>query len=188
MIENIDIKINELKLSPKYEEKTEEEITFFENEYKLKLPQDYRYFIKKYGIVVFNEDICFLPSQNYPWSKNEYQSIVNFYGLDNGNLDLRKIINRYTNRLPDFLIPIAEFPGGNQICLKVGEDKYGSVFLWDHEKEQDIIEGKENVYFTSNSFYDFLMSFKICKNQLENVDSKIANIKISDKFLKRFQK
>ncbi|MDR3668689.1 MAG: SMI1/KNR4 family protein [Ignavibacteriaceae bacterium] len=65
-------------------------------------------------------------------------------------------------RLPINLLPIANDPGGNLVCISCLGKDYGSVYFWDHENEVDYeIEDDtnySNLYLVSHSFKEFLES------------------------------
>jgi SMI1-KNR4 cell-wall len=86
-----------------------------------------------------------------------------FFGLhpDDPN-DLIANIERFSDRIPNNMIPIASDPGGNLVVLSVeGKDK-GKVYFWDHEEEAD--EGEiptyDNLYLVANDFDDFLADLR----------------------------
>jgi hypothetical protein len=65
-------------------------------------------------------------------------------------------------RIPSYMIPIANDPFGNLICLSCGEQDYGYIYFWDHELESgeiDLDDSKfENLSYISDSLGSFLNS------------------------------
>ena len=82
-------------------------------------------------------------------------SAVNwFYGLGSSpanDLDWNR--DQVRLRMPPELLPIADDPGGNQICLGIDGDARGKVYFWDHEREG---AGWTNVDLVADSFEAFL--------------------------------
>ncbi|MCX7570161.1 SMI1/KNR4 family protein [Tumebacillus sp. DT12] len=66
----------------------------------------------------------------------------------------------YTDLLSDerilpHLVPIANDPFGNLICLSVAGEDLGKVYFWDHEIEPKTA-GYENMSLIADSFTEFL--------------------------------
>lgn len=116
-------------------------------------------------------------------------TIVNFYGLSQEHFDF---INCYTDRTPNELIPIAECPGGNQLCIGINNNSLNKIYYWDHNKEKMQISTIEDMWepvtLIYDSFFDFIMSSEELKEDEDLGDTRIENIKVSDKFLSRFKK
>ena len=89
------------------------------------------------------------------------------------------------------MIPIAECPGGDQLCIGINNKMVGKIYYWDHNKEKlqvnTIEEMWEPVTLIYNSFFDLIMSSQELKENEEFDDSIIENIKVSNKFLSRFK-
>ena len=103
-------------------------------------------------------------------STKGFQDISFFYGVGT-EYDVSRMLKIYIHRIPENYIPIAELPGGNQLCIDANSNSpdYGRIYLWDHENECD--GGFENVYQVANSFSDFIASFEKEKNNNEEDDS-----------------
>ena len=105
------------------------------------------------------------------------------------NFDLKLIINRYKDRIPNDLIPIAECPGGDQLCIGIKNKAFGKIYYWDHNKEKiqvnTIEEMWEPVTLIYNTFFDLITSSQELKENKNFDDSTIENIKVSEKFLSR---
>jgi cell wall assembly regulator SMI1 len=63
-------------------------------------------------------------------------------------------------RMPSHILPIANDPFGNQICISCGTLDYGYIYFWDHENEVDYsVSGDDdysNLYLISRSLNEFL--------------------------------
>lgn len=100
------------------------------------LPDDYRYFLSKYGGgMLSSEDgtIKVAVAEPCPWGDLVRPEL--FYALLPGHrYDLEVQLETYRGRIPDGVLPIADDPGGNQTCLDVAGAFPGSVWFWDHEQ------------------------------------------------------
>ena len=87
-----------------------------------------------FGTLNFNvTEVVFYPANTVD---EETFTIVNFYSLNGDNFDLKLIINRYKGRIPNDLIPIAECPGDDQLCIGINNKAFGKIYYWDHNKEK----------------------------------------------------
>ena len=136
------------------------------------LPVTYRHFLLKFKTSMFFDNmIVYRPLESSPWDSDGTQGLDEFYGLtlganqDSGLSTLPKKYSTYLDRVPYSVVPIAEAPGGNQICLGVESPVEGKIFFWDHEDEREIMgEHKndfENMYLIANTFEDFIGSLMI---------------------------
>lgn len=125
----------------------------FEKEFQIRLPDEYRQFIIKYnGGYPEPDGFKFM-------NKSKGSSVDRFLGLvDDEYEDIRKYIQKYKDRIPTNLIPIAYDPGSNLVCISVSGEDFGSVYFWEHELEFD--EGQKpdysNVTIIANNFNEFL--------------------------------
>ncbi len=65
------------------------------------------------------------------------ESVANtFYGVGIGGLyDLDAVLYRLDDVIPiDRVIPIADDPGGNQICLGIRSEYFGKIYFWVHDE------------------------------------------------------
>ena len=97
--------------------------------------------------------------------------------------------------MPNSIIPIAECPGGNQLCIGIGEQNNGNVYFWDHENEleakrmlgidrfSEINNYWDNIFLVAQSFYDFIMCLEVMED-LESNDDDLVEIWLSDDLLK----
>lgn len=148
----------------------EDVIRSIEKECKLKLPIEYKMFLLNFSNCIFKDDIYYQSIEKSPWTPGDgLESVEVFYGLENDDINLRKRIQQYSGRIPDGLIPIAESPGGNQICIGVKGKYTERIYFWDHENIST--KGGSNLYLIANLFSDFIMSFELHHRDLEvNLD------------------
>lgn len=76
--------------------------------------------------------------------------------------------------------PVAWAEGGNYVI--VDEDKNGTVFFWDHEKPEDIVQ----LAVSFGAFLDLLEPFDIKKIELK--PGQVKKVWVDPEFLKRLKK
>jgi len=71
-------------------------------------------------------------------------------------------LGTYQERVPSWLLPVADDSTGNLYAISVRPDDYGSVWFWDHEEEAD--EGdppsEDNITRTAQNWAVFLDSLQ----------------------------
>jgi hypothetical protein len=108
-----------------------EVIDEFEQALGFTLPEDYREFLSGYGLSA---------QRGYPtWPDIRRPGepgggIDWWYGLNpNESRDLLRTWKGFQGRIPSYLLPIAESPGG-QICLCLAGEDRGQLFWWDRSE------------------------------------------------------
>jgi hypothetical protein len=140
---------------------TVEKLEEFEQNYGIKLPDDYRSFLLRYnggspepGIVDFVQ-----------YGDNQ-SDIVNYLcGIHNGEYwaSLEWYTQTYKGRIPVGFIPFGYDPGGNLYLLGIDGIHLGKVYFWDHENEAGLLDEEpsfENMSFIANSFAEFLSKLR----------------------------
>ena len=131
------------------------------------LPADYASFLVEYGGSAFDKGYVSFPYLE-EYAGGEIGLLNVFFGIIPGDTyDVVKSYLRYKGRMPFNLLPIANDPGSNILCLAIyGEDE-GKVYFWDHEEEDVVDEGiepsRDNLYLVAHSFEEFINSLKIWK-------------------------
>lgn len=199
-LKEIEKKLKELNIVSeigKFKKHSENEIIKIENKYGFEFPQDYREFLLKFGNSSFESNSYFHSIERTPYATEDNLDSINvFYGLDNDDNDLAEQVEIYLDRIPKAIIPIAEAEGGNIICIGVKDEINGKIFYWDHENEYkaklmlgmkltvDINEYWENVYIVAESFWDFIMSFKVVdKKNNSKIDLDDIELQLDDDLL-----
>jgi hypothetical protein len=135
-----------------------QEIDSFEQRMSIKLPLEYRNWLLKYNGGSPRPRVFRAGSGPEQWTS----CVAWFYAIYEGRLsNLEREITTFKikeTRIPKDLIPIADDPGGNQICLGYEGPNLGKVFFWDHERECD--GSYDNCYLIANSFNEFIASLK----------------------------
>lgn len=147
--------------------RNQDELKTLEENYQLKLPQDYAFYLENYGNDYIKEDYRFIPSIELPKKIKQIQfEIDSIYGFYNDENNIDDKANFYKDILPTDLFPIADLPGGDLICIGKSNDKQNKIYIWFHE-----LDG-ENVFLVSDSFEIFIKNFqsiKVNSNTLDNV-------------------
>lgn len=160
-------------LSAKPSKSPEREIEAVESQIGAPLPKSYRHMLLTFKApIYFENDVAYKPIEPSPWARDDgTQGFVEFYGPKRGESGLGKAIKTFRSRLPHSVIPIAEAPGGNQICLGVAGELEGKVFLWDHEGESSDERGFDNLYLIAESFDKFVELLEVRpEEELEDDD------------------
>lgn len=98
------------------------------------LPADYRLFLTRHN-GGHPEPSCFKSSNDT--SSFNGSCVHYFYGVGDEapHCQLLTAFNTLKGRVPAELIPIADDPFGNQICIAIQGEEIGSIYFWDHETE-----------------------------------------------------
>lgn len=162
------------------------EINRFEKSSGLKLTKEYYDFLEKYNGGIPD-------SNNVELNNKVIQSfsITSFFGVGiDDNNDISKQFSRLNKRLPQGCLPIARTEGGNLICINLSQDKYGYIFLWNHETEllnEDTLT-IENLLLVANSFVEFLDKVKPYNPDDEDLSGyKVQTVWIDPDFLKELE-
>ena len=151
-----------LIINEPYQPATEYDVSSLENKLGISLPSDYRQFLFSYN-GGGRPDPCLFPIAG---NTADDHGIVEWLYVINveDQFDLVDVIEVYEERLPPELLPIAEDPGGNLICLSVSGPNRGKVYFWDHEGEGKSGEAStySNVYYVADSFQAFIDSLDKC--------------------------
>lgn len=111
----------------------EKTLAAFEDEVGGRLPDDYRQFLLEFNGGKPNPG-------SFKISKSQGgDTLHHAYGLHSGPSysSIRSAYRTFEGRVPKSLVPIADDPFGNQICIGISGRWQGKVCFWDHEKEND---------------------------------------------------
>jgi cell wall assembly regulator SMI1 len=132
---------------------TEESIQALERELGFPLPVDYRHFLAT--------DNGGEPSPSgFVFETNDGPSdsaVRYFLTLDpgGGSYNIREFRRRYSDRVPQGLMPIACDSFGNLVLIDLRPTSHGTIHFWDHEKESLGDPTWGNVSFVAPSFTAF---------------------------------
>ncbi len=129
----------------------------------MKIPEDYRLFLLNCNGGRPRKSVF-----TYIYKgRKELGCVSRFLGIHNGEFDnLYQAVKTYKifqKRLPDNLLPIANDPGGNLICLSLIGNDLGSIYFWNHDWEADDHEEPtyENIFLIATSFTEFIDSLTL---------------------------
>jgi hypothetical protein len=129
----------------------------FEELLEVRLPEDYRNFLlRNNGGRPRVNGFRIVNGQRASDEVLDY-----FLGIAQGEEDdIVAFLQRYSDRLPPDLLPIAYDAFGNLICLGLSEPVAGQVLFWDHELEPELEDDElSNVTVIAGNFDLFLNSF-----------------------------
>ena len=134
------------------------EITQFEIQFQIELPQDYKAFMLKNNGGVPENDWAFdYVEKGYANSSIIRDFFVLYVEETHAYDDLKKaykMVKEDSSVSSDFM-PIATDPGGNTIFLAVGGENYGKVYFSNHELD-DAETGYMVMSLIADSFSDFI--------------------------------
>ena len=133
---------------------------FFEfcNRYKFKFPQAFIEYLKEFNDAELEPNVIDV-------GDNEC-CIRYFYGTsDNEYSDIGAVYEYYKERMPKKCVPIADPDFGNQICISLSEETYGTIYFWDHETMDTNMDGicmisLEDMFKIADSFDELLYNIK----------------------------
>jgi hypothetical protein len=138
---------------PQHIDATEKEIVDLEERIGTALPEDYREFVMKYGVVSTKTTATY-PSPSDPSKVGVAVEV--FFGMAKQPVyDLGCKSHGMSGRIPQHYLPIGASPGG-LICIGLTGPNRGSVFWWDRAEEFD--EPEKNIYLVAHTFDSFMKS------------------------------
>lgn len=144
----------------------ETKIVEIEENLGVKLPLEYRDFLKRHGAIQLDNALVVSTmhdEERIGW--NESAGLISFYGIyaispsgQKSFFDLFSVATRYRELLPKGVIPFAEF-GNFLFCISCSGEHRGSIYLkapeqFDDDKPEDFL------FLQSPSFLDFLQSLR----------------------------
>ncbi|PSA93501.1 SMI1/KNR4 family protein [Bacillus atrophaeus] len=153
----------------------------FENELNINLDEVYKEFVIRYGGSTIQADNVLFPilEENLLASNNHLRlGLFYGFGVDDNDFDAKSMTVTYEEQMPDWIIPIADGDGGNQVCLGVKGEAAGKIYFWDHE----LTNGVKDTFLVANSFSDFIQSLFI-EEVSDDEDDGILSIELDDDLL-----
>lgn len=128
---------------------SESQIIKSEAKLKIRLPDDYKEFLRKFGPSLFTEEVVFTPIEPSPWAIDGDECFDVFYGIStDSGFDVAQINNRLKGEIPDGTIAIGHDSGSNKILLFLDTNQVR--FL---DKETGV------TFLIAHNFGDFLKTF-----------------------------
>lgn len=176
----IDIKSNSKRFNHKDLERVEKKVG-------ASFPQEYVNFLRKYNGGEVENSIVELPLE-------EIESFIlsSFFGTRVEDInDILSCYATFENRIPKGCVPIGRDVGGNIVCLNLNTEKYGAIFLWDHDIELDFDENEmdiQDLYYVASSFDEFLHMIKEYNPEEDDLDGyEVEEVWIDPDFLKELK-
>ncbi len=123
-----------------------------ERQLDVAIPSAYRQFLKQHDGARPKSN-CFSPSKRWGAGVTDFLGVGPY-----DNAGLLQAQETYRDRVPAWLLPVAETEGGNLILIALSGDDAGAVYFWDHEQEAE--EGEppttDNLHRLADSFDDYL--------------------------------
>jgi len=108
---------------------TDEEISRFEKTRGFVFPSDYRLFLQRCNGGYIGGSV---------WDFEHDAGVHHIGGFrTEDHFSLPRHCESIGRFLPADIIPIADDPFGNAICIGIRGDAYGKIFFWDHESAYD---------------------------------------------------
>lgn len=145
-----------------YAKLTDEDLNRWEEEIGAKLPEGYRRFLLTHNGGCLKERVVYSGKNKYGGTVDEFLALELDANANGGDLRWNYQTFVKDGRMPAELIPIADTPLGDVICLGISKERWNQVYLWNHEEEA--VEGEpgyDNVEFVAPSFEKYLAHFKI---------------------------
>jgi cell wall assembly regulator SMI1 len=141
---------------------TESELESVERELDVELPRDYRRFLlEQNGGRTVDDWVLDTPIAH------SIGGVLpcDFYSVArSGQYDMSWMLDSYgLHWLAAGVLPIAEDPGGNVICLSLRGDEYGSVYFWDHElgAHEGDLPSPQGLTVVAESFEAFVSGLRL---------------------------
>lgn len=134
-IHDITEKMNKFNLkyyASSNEQRSKRKIKAFENELNVNLDEVYKEFVVRYGGSTIQADNVLFPSlEENPLASNNHLRLGLFYGfgVDDADFDVISMTVTYEEQMPDWIIPIADGDGGDQVCLGVKGEATGKFIF-----------------------------------------------------------
>jgi ankyrin repeat protein len=136
--------------SNKFGAVSEESVKKFEFQIGALLPEEYRTFLLNHngGEPKFSD---------FKLGEGDMTGLHNIYGIfeQDHQSDILNNYNVFKGRVKKELLPIADDPFGNQICIGIKNKYIGKIYFWDHEFEGSFFKSKA-ITLIANNFNDFL--------------------------------
>lgn len=136
---------------------SEEALRAFEERLGIILPEQYRHFLLVHNGGEASPDVFKIRNEQGPYTDSVVRCFFSIGDVPNyrsfeWHYNLYKIEE---DRLPHNMIPIADDPGGNLICISTVGTDAGAVYFWNHEEETEP-PSDANLHLIADTFQEFL--------------------------------
>jgi hypothetical protein len=137
----------------------EAQVAELEKQWGVFLPAHYRSFLRAHCPAYVRAGLVYRPVEPNPWTcdngLNEFDLFLGLTDSMEHRYDIRHAAARSIDRLSRVVVPIAEAPGGNLLCLGLRGTHRDNVYFWDHEQR-----GSKDLYIVASTFLGFVLSFE----------------------------
>lgn len=100
------------------------------------------------------------------------QAVKEVFSLRNGAPNWQSLwwkLSVFSERLPDWLLPVADDEYGNLIAISTRQEDFGSVWHWDHEGEDDEADPptESNIEWRAADWREFTLSLRAITGDVE---------------------
>ena len=142
------------------EEEEEDRVRELEELVGGSLPAEYRQFLPKWGGALLPGYVEFPVLGDPPFGSTAILDVL--FGLLPGEgYDVAENLRAVEGRLPGDLLPVAQDPGGNLVCLGVRGPRAGGVFFWNHSGALFGRDDDESVYPVAPGWGEFLALLRV---------------------------
>ncbi|MED1741083.1 SMI1/KNR4 family protein [Bacillus swezeyi] len=158
----------------------ENEVEEIEKSLSIDLSGDYKEFLLKYGeCMIMEDDLVFPVLEDTPLTDEGHLPLGFFYGLEKNRYDIRNVRDIYFDQMPEWVLPIADAEGGDQICIAVKGEKKGKIYFWDHE----LRDRQQDLFLIAGSFNDFIQSLFVKETPKKDKNNGIISIELDEDLL-----
>jgi hypothetical protein len=126
---------------------------------KCKLPDNYLEFVLKYGGFAGGA-YTYFPIEPYEEINEGMMGVFCGIGQPEG-YDLLELCKDFQGRVPSHLLPIANDPGCNLVCLSLDGPDKGYVYFWDMSQDSgEDPPDTSNLHLIAKSFDEFIASLR----------------------------
>ncbi len=140
--------------------RVEDRLEQFERILSVRLPQDYKDFLRWSGrtMILKQNSITPITPPAFPGVRSK-PKISWLYGLNDYKINLFTMNETYDGRIPSGLITIGSAGADDQICMNVSDKLDSKIYYWFHEMEVDAHQNKvadyANMFLLARAFTEF---------------------------------
>ncbi|MFT0801061.1 SMI1/KNR4 family protein [Bacillus swezeyi] len=102
-----------------------------------------------------------------------------FKHLEKNRYDIRNVRDIYFDQMPEWVLPLADAEGGDQICIAVKGEKKGKIYFWDHE----LRDRQQDLFLIADTFNDFIQSLFVKETPKKDKNNGIISIELDEDLL-----
>lgn len=150
---------SKLKIVRSYPPIFEADLLSLEARLSITLPQEYRHFLLLHNGGKPLQDCFHFKGETGPYTDSSVDSFLAVHDGEHDNFEKQYLFCKSEGLLANNLVPVADNPGGNRICLSISGSDANSVYFWDHEAI-DEHDKNANLHLVADSFNEFLANLQ----------------------------